>query len=200
MLTAGVDNIGAAIGSIFRNASLVQTRQFSGCEALELVEMDDSFKLGQVVSRQMILIVISGAEMRVLFKIHFNNSESDQLRRVKFRDQSTDERVAAVKTLDYMKELTNQVCGRICRIFQLNDLALGMCIPLSMHGFYEIYSDYTPNNDILKKFGQAWRIKGDFGSLVCTTYIEIMEPTAVANLQYVEEQASNNDDGELEFL
>ncbi|MES2674894.1 MAG: hypothetical protein V4660_11695 [Pseudomonadota bacterium] len=198
MLTVGTDLRSTIVG-IFRNASLVQTRQFSSCEALQLVEMEDSFQLGQVLARQMILIVISGAELRVLFKIHFNNSESDRLRRIKFRTPITDERIAAAKTLDYMKELTNQVCGRICRIFQRNDLVLGMCIPLSMHGFYELYTDYTLDDGKLKKFGDAWKINGDFGSLVCTSYVEIMEPTAVTNLQYVDEEVSNDDD-ELEFL
>lgn len=198
MQTAGTDLKSTIVG-IFRNASLAQTRQFSGCEALELTEMDDNFQLGQVLARQMILIVISGAELRVLFKIHFNSSESDQLRRLKFSNPIADERIAAAKTLDYMKELTNQVCGRICRIFQRNDVVLGMCIPLSMHGFYELYTDYTPDEGKLKKFGQAWRIKGDFGSLACTAYVEIMEPTAVTNLQYVDEEVSNDDD-ELEFL
>lgn len=198
MLTAGTD-IKSTIVGIFRNASLAQIRQFSGCEALELKDVDDNFQLGRVLARQMILIVISGAELRVLFKIHFNNSESDQLRRVKFRTPESDERLAAAKTLDYMKELTNQVCGRICRIFQRNDLVMGMCIPLSMHGFYEIYTDYTPDDGKLKKFGQAWKINGDFGSFVCTAYVEVMEPKAVANLQYVDEEVSNDDD-ELEFL
>lgn len=198
MLTAGT-NIKSTIVGIFQNASLAQARQFSGCEALELKEMDDSFQLGQVLARQMILIVISGAELRILFKIHFNNSESDQLRRIKFCAPITDERVVAAKTLDYMKELTNQVCGRICRIFLRNNLALGMCIPLSMHGFYELYTDYTPDDGKLKKFGQAWKINGDFGSLACTAYIEIMEPAAVTNMQYVDEEVSNDDD-ELEFL
>jgi hypothetical protein len=198
MLSVGTD-IRSTIVGIFRNASLIQTRQFSGCEALELVKMDDNFQLGQVLARQMILIVISGAELRVLFKIHFNTSESDRLRRIKFRTPITDERIAAAKTLDYMKELTNQVCGRICRIFQRNDLALGMCIPLSMHGFYELYTDYTLDDGKLKKFGDAWKINGDFGSLMCTAYVEIMEPTAVTNLQYVDEEVSNDDD-ELEFL
>ena len=201
MLITNVDNvdIGTTIGSIFRNASLVQARQFTGCDALELAEMESDFVLGQVVSRQMILIVISGAEMRVLFKIHFNDSEGNYLRRKKFSDQSTDEQVVAAKTLDYMKELTNQVCGRICRVFQLNDLSLGMCIPLNVHGFYELYTDYSVEDGMLKKFGEAWKIKGDFGSLVCTAYIEIMEPEAVTNLQHIEEQKSNDDD-ELEFL
>ncbi|MES2824482.1 MAG: hypothetical protein V4732_12825 [Pseudomonadota bacterium] len=198
MLTVGTD-IRSTIVGIFRNASLIQTRQFSGCEALELVELDDSFQLGQVLARQMILIVISGAELRILFKIHFNSSASDRLRRVKFRTPITDERIAAAKTLDYMKELTNQVCGRICRIFQRNELVLGMCIPLSMHGFYELYTDYALDDGKLKKFGDAWKINGDFGSLVCTAYVEIMEPTAVTNLQYVDEEVSNDDD-ELEFL
>lgn len=198
MLTVGTDTRSTIVG-IFRNASLLQTRQFSGCEALEVKEMDDSFQLGQVLARQMILIVISGAELRVLFKIHFNNSESDRLRRIKFRNPISDERIAAAKTLDYMKELGNQVCGRICRVFQRNELVLGMCIPLSMHGFYELYTDYTLDDGKLKKFGDAWKINGDFGSLVCTAYVEIMEPAAVVNLQYVDEEVSNDDD-ELEFL
>jgi hypothetical protein len=204
MLIAGQDiatthDIETIIGGIFKNASLAQIRQFSGCEALELDEMGDSFALGQVIARQMILIVISGAEMRLLFKIHFNNSEGDKLRRIKFSEPITDECVAAAKTLDYMKELTNQVCGKVCRIFQLNDLVLGMCIPLSMRGFYELYTDYSSNEGLLKKFGKAWQIKGDFGSFVCTAYVEIMNPEAVASVKILEEQASD-DDGELEFL
>ncbi len=193
-------DIGTTIGSIFRNASLLQTSQFSGCETLELAEMGPDFKLGQVVSRRINLIVISAPEIMMILKIHFNPSEADQLRRIKFPDQCTDPAVAAAKTADYMKELTNQMCGRICRIFQQGDLALGMSIPLSMHGFYELYTDYTPSDGVLKKFGQGWRIQGDFGSLVCTAQVEIMDPNAVNNLQLADEQPPEDDDGEVEFL
>lgn len=195
-----------SIGGILKNASLAKTRQFSQCESLILEEMADEFALGQVISRQMTLIVISSAELRTLIKIHFNGSEADQLRRIKFSDPLiTNEQVVAAKTLDYMKELTNQVCGRVCQIFQRNNLTLGMCIPLSMRGFYEIYSDYTPQDGALKKFGQAWKIKGDFGSLVFTAYTEIMNITAVSHLQFIDEDAANdndndNDNDELIFL
>jgi hypothetical protein len=137
--------------------------------------------------------------MTILFKIHFNSSECDQLRRQKFRDQSTDEEMAVAKTVDFMKDPTNQICGRICRIFQRNELALGMCIPLSTRGWYELHADYTRRDDILKKFGHAWRVKGDFGSFACTAYVEINKPADVAKLQYVDDPVSN-DDGELEFL
>ncbi len=197
MLTTDED-IETTIKGILRSASLVQTCQFTGCDALELVDMDSDYILGQVVSRQMILILISGTEMKILLKIHFNDSEGNSLRRKKFPDQPTDAQLVTAKTVDYMKELTNQVSGRICRIFQLNNLSLGMCIPLNMHGFYELYTDYTAEDGMLKKFGQAWKIKGDFGSLVCTAYVEIMEPAAVTHLQYTEEQKT--DDDELEFL
>ena len=193
------NTIETTVGGIFRNASLVQIRQFSNCDALELEELPNQYDLGQVVARQMTLIVISGAEMSVLFKIHYNSSESARLRSMKFCEPFADEFVAAAKTLDYMKELTNQVCGRICRIFQLNGVALGMSIPLSMRGFYELYTDYSPDDELLKKFGQAWRIKGSFGSLVCTAYIEIMDPKAVTNLQFLDEQ-EKDDDEDMEFL
>lgn len=192
-------NVAATIGDIFRNASLQQTRQFTGCDSLQVLEMERGFELGQVISQQMTLIVVSGAEMSILFKIHFKNSECDRMRRIKFSDPLVEGAAAVTKTTDYMKELTNQICGRICRTFQRNNLTLGMCIPLSMRGFYELYADYAPSDGILKKFGQAWQISGDFGSLVCTAYVEITDIKAVSNLQHVDEQASNDDD-ELEFL
>ena len=198
-MTTAYTEISDVIGDIFRGATLAQVRQFSGCETLDLAEMAGDFELGRVLSRQMILIVISGPEMRVLFKIHFNNSEGAKLRQLKFQNHTTDESVIAANTLDYMKELTNQVCGRICRIFQRNNLVLGMSIPLSMHGFYELYTDYTPSDGLLKKFGKAWRIEGDFGVLACTAYVELMESVAVSSLEYIDEEPSNDDD-ELEFL
>lgn len=198
MSTHGTDVV-ATIGEIFRNASLQQTLQFTGCDSLQVQEMEGGFELGQVISQQMTLIVVSGAEISILFKIHFKNSECNHLRRIKFNDYSVEETATVTKTTDYMKELTNQICGRICRVFQRNNLTLGMCIPLSMRGFYELYADYAPSNGILKKFGQAWQICGEFGSLACTAYVEVADIKAVSNLQYVDEQVSNDDD-ELEFL
>lgn len=198
MSTLGT-TVAATIGDIFRSASLQQARQFSGCDSLEVLEMEKGFQLGQVISPLMTLIVISGAEMSVLFKVHFKSSEGDRLRRIKFSDPSIDGEVAVAKTADYMKELTNRIGGHICRTFQRNDLTLGMCIPLSISGFYELYADYTPGDRFLTKFGEAWKITGEFGSLACTAYVEISNIKAVAHLQNIDEQAPD-DDSELEFL
>lgn len=199
VMPTNINHIDAIIGDIFRNAALQQARQFTGVEALELEEMSDNFVLGQVISRQMTLIVISGPDLSAQFKIHFNNSEGDKLRQSKF-GAAPSETEARVKTLDYFKELTNQICGRICRIFQVNNIPLGISIPLSLRGFYEIYTSYTPSNGALTKFGLAWRIRGDFGSFVCTTHVEINNPEAFSNLQHVDDPSSSNDNEEMVFL
>ncbi len=190
--------IQAAICSIFRQASLQQMRQFSACPSLELVELDEAYALGQVVSRQMVLIVISADELLVTFKLLFNATEADRLRQLKFPHPEAEEDAKNALTLDYVKELVNQICGRICRVFQVNGLSLGMSIPLSMHGFYEIYTDYTAGG-ALHKFSHAWRINGEFGSMICTAQVEITQPHAVDNLQILDEPTPNDDD-ELEFL
>ena len=193
-------NIEALIGTILRNASLLQTRVFSGSETLEIGEMDEDFQLGQVVSRQMTLIVIAGPKMSIQFKIHFNRSEADKLRQIKFHQSVNEESTTSAKTMDYIKELTNQVCGRICRVFELNGQSLGMSIPLSMRGFYELYTHYDHHVGTFSKFGQAWRLNGDFGSLVCTAYVEITDTSVTSELKHLDELPTNDDDDELEFL
>jgi hypothetical protein len=187
------------IGEILRNASLQQVRQFSGCESIEVRSMDSGFELGQVISRRMTLIVISGAEMSILLKLHFKSSEGARLRRIRPSTHTADEAATIAETTDCMKELTNLICGQICRTFQRNNLTLGMCIPLAMRGFYELYADYTPSEKPLKKFGQAWQLAGDFGTLTCTAYVEITDLNALTNLQHIDE-APVNDDEEMEFL
>lgn len=198
MSTPG-NSIETNIGQILRNAAIQQARQYSGCESLEIAEMDSNFALGQVISRRMTLIVISGSELTILFKAHFKTSEGARLRRARDNTPPPDQAIAIAETTDCMKELTNLICGQICRTFQRNDLTLGMCIPLAMRGFYELYADYTHSEKPLTKFGQAWQITGDFGALVCTAYVEIANINALNNLQYLDEPPVNDDD-EMEFL
>lgn len=188
-----VDNI----GQILKNASLHQTRLLSGCDSVEVRAVATGFELGQVVSRRMTLIVISGTELSIFFKLHFNSREGSHLRRRK--PLASGEADAVVETTDCMKELTNLICGQVCRIFQRNNLTLSMCIPLAMRGFYELYADYTPTEKPLTRFGQAWQLAGDFGSLTCTAYVEIADPSALHQLQYLDEPPVSDDD-EMEFL
>ncbi len=184
--------------SIFNNAAIVQARQFSGCAELELIKLPDDYSLGSVVSRRMVLVVIFADDVQITVRMLYNASEADRLRRVKFARLSDLGYLDASVTLDFMKELANQTCGCIARIFQLNQVILGISIPLSMHGFYERYTDYASQQGALHKFGHAWCIKGDFGSLVCTAQVEVTNPALVANLQFLEEPPLNNE--ELEFL
>lgn len=192
-------HLNTVIGQVFKQATLLQMRQFTGCSPLDIADMQPGYQLGQVLARRITLIVISAPEITVIFKIHFNTEQAQYLRRLKFPDAG-DEAAMAVQNADYMKELTNQMCGRICRVFQQSQLALGMSIPLAMHGFYELYTDYTPSDSLLKKFGHAWQLQGDFGVITCTAQIDVVDANAVVNLQLEEEQTAADDEGEVEFL
>lgn len=188
----------AAMEHIFIHAALTQARQFSGCETLALAPLPDAYGLGQVVSRRMVLVVIFADDIQITVRILYNNSEADKLRRIKFARLSQLGYLDASVTLDFMKELVNQTCGCIARVFQLNQVSLGMSIPLSMHGFYERYTDYPQQQGALHQFGQAWCIRGDFGSLVFTAQVALANPALVGQLQCLEEPPINNE--ELEFL
>ena len=108
-----------------------------------------------------------------------------------------------------MKELSNQISGSICRIFEENKVSLGVSVPLCVSGFYEVYSDYTEKQTPLDKFGAAWGITGPFGDLHCTSYIEISQNEQLTNISFDpesnnplldEEEEEDDDDDDVEFL
>ena len=96
-----------------------------------------------------------------------------------------------------MKELSNQMGGRVCRIFDAHHIAMGMSIPLCTRGIYEIYADYQAKSGAIAKFGDFWRLNGPFEFLYCSCYVELISKEDFSAIKCTDEQAQ---EGELDFL
>ncbi len=194
-MSAKTTTLESTINVIMRNASLAQVKNFAGLSNPELIEIDDQYTIGQVLSDQMILMAISGEDLRITFKLHYKQGDTIKLLKKEEADINSEDTVNELT--DYMKELNNQICGKICRDFAKQKISLGMSIPLRLRGFYEAYSDYTYEPSPLLKFGDFWKVCDEFGAIYVTSYVEISN---ASRLRMLRSDVSHNNDQGMEFL
>lgn len=145
---------------LLRKVSVVQANQYFNRDDVELIQSPENHVLGQVLKRYIVMILLTGSEIRMIFKVHFN---PEQMRAYRQSSGGKPEDLTDKHLLDYMKELSNQIGGRACRIFQSHGISLGMSIPLCTRGIYEIYADYQEKSGVINKFGDFWCLNGPFG-------------------------------------
>ena len=147
---------------VLRKVSLAQSHQYFECEDVALVAAPPNHALGQVLKRFIVTVLLTGSDIRMTFKVHFN---PEQVRAFRLARGGKAQDFTDKHLLDFMKELGNQIGGRASRVFQNNAIALGMSIPLCIRGIYEIYADYQEKNGVVVKFGDFWGLSGPFGML-----------------------------------
>lgn len=179
---------------LLRKVSVVQANQYFNRDDVELIPSPENRVLGQVLKRYIVMILLTGSEIRMIFKVHFN---PEQMRAYRQSGGCKPEDLTDKHLLDYMKEISNQIGGRACRIFQSHGISLGMSIPLCTRGIYEIYADYQEKSGVINKFGDFWCLNGPFGFLYCSCYVELLATEQFKNIHYVDE---HSDEGELDFL
>jgi hypothetical protein len=179
--------------SLLRDASLIQARQYFASDAITLTEPTD-LRLGQVLKRYMAMVILNGADMRIVIKVHF---DLEQIRAYREARQAPAHDLTDKRLIDYMKELSNQVGGRVCRTFDTHGTPVGMSVPLCTRGIYEIYADYAPKSGAVDKFGDFWRLDGEFESIYCSCYVELLAKRDYAGITCASDDAQ---EGELDFL
>lgn len=179
---------------LLRKVSIAQTNQYFNCADVELVPSPANHALGQVLKRYIVMILLTGSDVRMVFKVHFN---PEQIRAYCQSTGGKTENLTDKHLVDYMKELCNQIGGRASRLFQSQGISIGMSIPLCTRGIYEIYADYQEKSGVVNKFGGFWRLNGPFGFLYCSCYVELLAAEPLKNIHYVDE---HSDEGELDFL
>lgn len=183
-----------SLRKLLRDVSVVQASQYFDGEAVELIAEPDEHKLGQVLKRYIAMVLLTSAELRVVFKVHFN---PEQVRAWRQRKGCDDSDLADKQLIDFMKELSNQMGGRVCRVFDAHQIAMGMSVPLCTRGIYEIYADYKAKDGAVTKFGDFWRLDGSFESLYCSCYVEVISKDDFSHVKQSDEQSQ---EGELDFL
>lgn len=183
-----------SLRKLLRDVSVVQASQYFDGEAVELVAEPTEHKLGQVLKRYIAMVLLTSAELRVVFKVHFN---PEQVRAWRERKGGSGSDLADKQLIDFMKELSNQMGGRVCRVFDAHQIAMGMSVPLCTRGIYEIYADYKAKDGAVVKFGDFWRLDGSFESLYCSCYVEVISKDDFSHVKQSDEQSQ---EGELDFL
>lgn len=182
------------LSELLREASVLQASQYFDGHAVELVACPENLKLGQVLMRYLSIVLLTSSKMRIVLKVHFN---PDHVRRYRVAQGGSSDDVTDTQLVDYMKEFCNQVGGRVCRIFETNQIPMGMSVPLCYRGIYEIYADYTRKSGTVTKFGDFWRLDGPFNSIYCSCYVELMSKHDFSGIQSTDGQSQ---EGELDFL
>lgn len=179
---------------LLRDASVVQANQYFNGDEVKLIPTPSKHHLGQVLKTHIVMVLMTCAEMRIVLKVHFNYEQMRAYRRAK---GLANESLTEKQLVDFMKELCNQMAGRVCRIFEVHQISMGMSIPLCTRGIYEIYADYRPKAGATIKFGDFWCLNGPFEYLYCSSYVELMSKNDYSGIKLTDEQSQ---EGELDFL
>lgn len=183
-----------SLRALLREASAVQARQYFDDSPVALIASPPEHRLGQVLTRYIATVLLTCDELRIVLKVHFN---PEQIRTYRESKGYSGNDLSDKQLIDFMKELSNQMGGRVCRIFDAHHIAMGMSIPLCTRGIYEIYADYQTKSGAITKFGDFWRLDGPFAFLYCSCYVEVTSSADFTAIQYTDEQSQ---EGELDFL
>lgn len=187
---ANVDNL----RELLRNASVIQASQYFNGQNVEVIPSPPDHKLGQVLSRYIAMVLLTSNELRIVFKVHFN---PEQIRAYRQSRGASEDDLSDKQLIDFMKELSNQMGGRVCRIFDAHQVSIGMSVPLCTRGIYEIYADYQPKTGAITKFGDFWQLNGPFDTIYCSCFVELMGKDDFSSVKAADEVA---EEGELDFL
>lgn len=187
---ANVDNL----QELLRSASVIQASQYFDGQPVTLIPAPSDHQLGQVLARYIAMVLLTCDELRIVFKVHFN---PEQIRAYRQGKGAVDADLSDKQLVDFMKELSNQMGGRVCRIFDANQISMGMSVPLCTRGIYEIYADYQTKAGAITKFGDFWRLEGPFDSIYCSCYVELLTKNDLSGIKAEDEAA---EEGELDFL
>jgi hypothetical protein len=141
------------------------------------------------------IILISGTEYRLTFKVHFPLKQVGSMAGVASSDAggSAEEKLKA-KSFDFLKEFCNFYGGSLKRAFADSEITMGISLPMLTRGFDEVF---FPRADHRNSFETFWEMKNDLGLVRCSLHIEAANPEKLKGLSIT---LDSSDEGEIEFL
>lgn len=184
---------------LVRYAALSRLKIHADCQDVEQVELSDDFRPGKVLANNMVFILVSGESVRMTFKVHFNG---DVARSLAFRvfGGASDSAISIQRAVDYIKEYCNLVAGSVVSVFEELDIGLGMSLPHSTRGFYEVFSDYQEQQHPIIIFNDFWSLNVNKKVLHCSVVLEILDCKILEKLIGFEFAVPEDNHDELDFL
>ena len=187
--------------SLLRHAALARLKNHAAVEAeAEARELGAAFRPGRILASNMVFILVSGDALRLTFKVHFETRTAKQLAFAVFGGASP-AAISQAQATDYVKEYANLVAGSMVTLLAQCGVELGISLPLSTRGFYEVFSDYAEKHHPIVAFSDFWELRVDDKTLHCSAQIELLNQRQLAGLaayEIVEE--ADRDDAEMDFL
>ncbi len=151
-----------------------------------------------VFGHRMSLIMVSNAAIRVTFSAHFNEEETQELLRLRLKNQAGT--FPTEQVLDYFKEYCNVVAGALKVDLKNAGLETGISLPLATRGFDELF---FPPVDSHHVFAHHWAIHHPFGSFHCTVRYQILNPSEFQKIPVdalKPKEVDEDSAGEMELL
>ena len=183
---------------LVRYASLSRLKTHTDSSEVEIKELDSGFRPGRILASNLVFILVSGEAMRLTFKIHFDTRVAKYLAYRIFGGKLPED-ISPKQAIDYFKEYGNLVAGNIVTLLGKIDIDLGISLPLSTRGFYEIFSDCSERQHPIT-CSDLWELKTNGHELYCSALFEILNVRQLADLAAYEVVDEADDDGEMDFL
>lgn len=180
-----------------RHASMTLLRTQANADEISVVEMDAAFRPGRILATHMAFILIAGEALRITFKVHFNARAAKELAFRIFGRASADE-ISESQAIDFFKEYANLVGGNLVATAGDIGIDLGISLPLSTRGFYEVFADYTEKQAPVTTFCDFWQLSVDGKTVVCSAQFELLEISMLEALASC--VIAEDSEGEMDFL
>jgi len=186
---------------LVRYASLSRLKTHTNSSEVELKELDSGFRPGRILASNLVFILVSGEAMRLTFKIHFDTRVAKYLAYRIFGGKLPED-ISPKQAIDYFKEFGNLVAGRVVTLMGQINIELGISLPLSTRGFYEVYSDYSEKQYPITTYSDFWALEVNEHDIFCSAQFEILDRKPLENLigYEIAEEGNNDDDAEMDFL
>jgi CheY-specific phosphatase CheX len=143
----------------------------------------------------MAIILVSGKDVRITFKVHFNIKDIKKILEGSFAKPYSE--IEDDLATDFVKEFCNLTAGYIKQIFEKYELKSGISLPIVTRGFDDIF--YRPTNT--DEVADLWKLEVAGVSLLCTPHFNIFDSgnIPVFNLEETDGD-DDDDDGDIDFL
>lgn len=176
---------------LVRQVSITRFKQSSQNDNYNLLEVPKSSEK-TVFDHWMSLILISGKSLRITFKTHFNIKTCRKIASPIYGKKPED--IAVRQAQDFVKEFGNLSAGFLKKIFEEQDVDVGISLPLVIRGFDEVFFDKTEGNS---KLEDCWKLDNGTTSLICTSLLEVYQPEIIEELDF---NIEDEEEEEIDFL
>ncbi len=173
--------------SLMRDTSVERLRNLAQNSEILLHEFHADRK---VFAHWMALILISGPQMNVIFKVQFKTQVAQKMAQSIYGIE--EKSISETQAGDFVREFCNLVGGHIKNTLRLNQVALQISLPLVVRGFDEIF--FQPTQTV-GRFQDHWTLGIEDKSLFCSSMIELFE-----DLILPEELVKVPDGSEIDFF